>query len=77
MYVAIEGVIGVGKTTLARFVHAAFSADLLLEVSRRIRSSPIFIAIAAVTLSRRKFSSCSAATSSSIRSSPKLWPPTT
>ena len=32
MYVAIEGVIGVGKTTLARFVHTAFSADLLLEV---------------------------------------------
>ena len=32
MYVAIEGVIGVGKTTLARFVHTAFTADLLLEV---------------------------------------------
>ena len=31
MYIAIEGVIGVGKTTLARFVHSAF-ADLLLEV---------------------------------------------
>lgn len=32
MYIAIEGVIGVGKTTLARFVHSAFAADLLLEV---------------------------------------------
>lgn len=32
MYVAIEGVIGVGKTTLARFVHTTFGADLLLEV---------------------------------------------
>ena len=32
MFIAIEGVIGVGKTTLARFVHSAFAADLLLEV---------------------------------------------
>ncbi|MFZ3070000.1 MAG: deoxynucleoside kinase [Anaerolineaceae bacterium] len=32
MYVAIEGVIGVGKTTLARFVHSAFQAELLMEV---------------------------------------------
>ncbi|HOE34354.1 MAG: deoxynucleoside kinase [Chloroflexi bacterium] len=32
MFIAIEGVIGVGKTTLARFVHTAFAADLLLEV---------------------------------------------
>lgn len=32
MYVAIEGVIGVGKTTLARLIHQAFQADLLLEV---------------------------------------------
>lgn len=32
MYVAIEGVIGVGKTTLARLLQASFDADLLLEV---------------------------------------------
>jgi deoxyguanosine kinase len=32
MYVAIEGVIGVGKTTLARLLQSAFDADVLLEV---------------------------------------------
>ena len=32
MYVAIEGVIGVGKTTLARLMQSAFSAEVLLEV---------------------------------------------
>ena len=32
MYIAIEGVIGVGKTSLARLLQAAFSAGLLLEV---------------------------------------------
>jgi deoxyguanosine kinase len=32
MYVAIEGVIGVGKTTLARMLQARFDADLLLEI---------------------------------------------
>jgi deoxyguanosine kinase len=32
MYVAIEGVIGVGKTTLARLLQPAFRSDLLLEV---------------------------------------------
>ena len=32
MYIAIEGVIGVGKTTLARLIHEAFEADVLLEV---------------------------------------------
>lgn len=31
-YVAIEGVIGVGKTTLARLMQPAFEAQLLLEV---------------------------------------------
>jgi deoxyguanosine kinase len=32
MYIAIEGVIGVGKTTLARLLQPAFRASLLLEV---------------------------------------------
>ena len=32
MYIAIEGVIGVGKTTLARLLQPAFNAALLLEV---------------------------------------------
>ena len=32
MYVAIEGVIGVGKTTLARLLQSRFEAELLLEV---------------------------------------------
>ena len=31
-YIAIEGVIGVGKTTLARLLQPAFHANLLLEV---------------------------------------------
>jgi deoxyguanosine kinase len=31
MYIAIEGVIGVGKTTLARLLQPAFNADLFLE----------------------------------------------
>jgi deoxyguanosine kinase len=32
MYLAIEGVIGVGKTTLARLLQTSFDATLLLEV---------------------------------------------
>lgn len=32
MYIAIEGVIGVGKTTLARLLQTEFHANLLLEV---------------------------------------------
>ena len=32
MYIAIEGVIGVGKTTLARLLQSAFEAEILLEV---------------------------------------------
>ena len=32
MYIAIEGVIGVGKTTLARLLQPVFDAELLLEV---------------------------------------------
>jgi deoxyguanosine kinase len=32
MYIAIEGVIGVGKTTLARLLHSSLKAELILEV---------------------------------------------
>ena len=32
MYIAIEGVIGVGKTTLARLLQPRFECDLLMEV---------------------------------------------
>jgi deoxyguanosine kinase len=32
MYIAVEGVIGVGKTTLARLLQPAFQAGVLLEV---------------------------------------------
>jgi len=32
MYVAIEGVIGVGKTTLARLLQPSFDAEIILEV---------------------------------------------
>ena len=32
MYIAIEGVIGVGKTTLARLLQPAFESEILLEV---------------------------------------------
>ena len=32
MYIAIEGVIGVGKTTLARLLQPVFNAQILLEV---------------------------------------------
>jgi deoxyguanosine kinase len=32
MYIAIEGVIGVGKTTLARLLAPAFEAEVLLEI---------------------------------------------
>jgi len=32
MYIAIEGVIGVGKTTLARLMQPTFDAEVLLEI---------------------------------------------
>ena len=32
MYIAIEGVIGVGKTTLARLLQPAFNSEILLEI---------------------------------------------
>ena len=41
MYFAIEGVIGVGKTTLARLLQPIFQANLLLEVFEENRQVPI------------------------------------
>ena len=41
MYIAIEGVIGVGKTTLARLLKKSFEADLLVEV---FEENPFLIA---------------------------------
>lgn len=38
MYIAIEGVIGVGKTTLARLLQPSFDANVLLEVLKKILS---------------------------------------
>lgn len=32
MYLVIEGVIGVGKTSLARLLHPIFNADIMLEI---------------------------------------------
>lgn len=32
MYIAVEGVLGVGKTTLARLLQPAFDSELLLEI---------------------------------------------
>ena len=37
MYIAIEGVIGVGKTTLARMLQPRFEAEIQLEVFEEIR----------------------------------------
>ncbi len=37
MYLAIEGVIGVGKTTLARLLQPAFDAELLLDIFLTLR----------------------------------------
>ncbi len=44
MYIAIEGVIGVGKTTLARLLQPAFEAELLLEVFEENPFLPKFYA---------------------------------
>ena len=56
MYVAIEGVIGVGKTTLARLLQPAFDAESFWKSLKRTRSSPIFTATANAMPFRRKSS---------------------
>ena len=75
MYIAIEGVIGVGKTTLARLLKANFEAELLLEILKKIPFSVISTVIAPVMLSRRRSSSCSAAITNSAKASGKPWGP--
>ncbi len=58
MYIAIEGVIGVGKTTLARMLQANFEAELLLEILRKILFSAISTVTALAMPSKRRSSSC-------------------
>ncbi len=41
-YIAIEGVIGVGKTTLARLIQSEFSSEILLEVFEENPFLPLF-----------------------------------
>ena len=57
MYVAIEGVIGVGKTTLARLLRPMFEAEILLEIFEEIPFSPISIPTVNATPFRPKSSS--------------------
>ncbi len=68
LYIAIEGAIGVGKTTLARLIKGELDAELLLEVFETL-SSATFTPTGRDTLSRPRFSSCSVAIVSSIESS--------
>ncbi len=66
MYMAIEGVIGVGKTTLARLLQPLFRSGVLLEVFEENPFLSDFYADRASAMpSKPKFSSCSAATTSS------------
>ena len=56
MYVAIEGVIGVGKTTLAASFNLHSMPRSFWRSLKEIRSSLIFTATVNVTLFKRKFS---------------------
>ena len=40
MYIAIEGVIGVGKTSLARLLQVPFGSNVLLEI---FEENPFFV----------------------------------
>jgi len=71
MYIAIEGVIGVGKTTLARLLQPSFDSELLLEI---FEENPFlsdfyrsFIRTAHAMRFKHKFSFCSAAITSSAK----------
>jgi hypothetical protein len=52
MYIAIEGVIGVGKTTLARLLQPAFQSALVLEV---FEENPFLFRPAAICFSNADF----------------------
>jgi len=60
MYIAIEGVIGVGKTTLARLMQPSFDAEVCLKSLKRIPSSPISMRTGRDTHFKHRSSSCSA-----------------
>ncbi len=64
MFIAIEGVIGVGKTTLARLLQPRFNANLLLEA---FEENPFLARFYADRARYACCSSCSAATTSSAR----------
>ena len=55
MYLAIEGVIGVGKTTLARMLHPTFNADILLEVFEENPFLSKFTVTAVAMLSKPRY----------------------
>jgi len=65
-YIAIEGVIGVGKTTLARMMRDAFQAELLLEVFEENPFLSDFYADRRATPFKPRYSSSLAAIASSI-----------
>ena len=66
MYIAIEGVIGVGKTTLARMLQPAFGAGIFLEVfEENPFLSDFYSDRSPIRLSKPRYSSCSAAITSS------------
>jgi deoxyguanosine kinase len=55
MYIAIEGVIGVGKTSLARLLQPSFKANLLLEIFEENPFLQEFYQDRAVTLFKPRY----------------------
>jgi hypothetical protein len=80
-FIAVEGPIGVGKTTLARRLSETFRYPTLLEPAAENPSSIAFTARAANTRYRRSCSSCCIARDNSPSSakavcSIRCWSPT-